>query len=113
MEQKNNDISCEHVVTHKTFKFHVSKVRPFFGELDDAIEVAKRDDDQWTVIEVKGFIGNVHQRESLGFLLDFEMGFSEMVNYNLDTKNNFMIKNYILNRPWMRALTFETNEKAK
>ena len=112
-QQLSNEVWCEHVISKKHHKFFVEKVRPFFGNLLEGEEAAKRDEDQWSVLKVNFFSGNVHLRDSLSFNLDFEMGFNETLSYNKDTKDNFMIKSFVSNRPWMKVLTFETNEISK
>ena len=81
--------------------------------MEDAFDLAKRDDDQWEVMRVIYFKGNVHLRNSLEFIVEFESDIVRSITYNNDTRDTLAIKDYALARPWLKHLTFSTTVEAQ
>ena len=47
--QVKNDVYCKHVNLGTEHTFHISRLRPFFGSLDDALRVAQLDKNQFLI----------------------------------------------------------------
>ena len=74
IQQVQNDISVKHVVTHSPHVFHVDRVKPFFGREDQAIAVARHDQQQFRIVSFNFYSGNPFVRTSMVFNITFEDG---------------------------------------
>ena len=54
---------------------HATRLKLFFGTPEEALEVAKHDKDQHTIVEIYWYSGNPHIRTSMQFSVLWEDGF--------------------------------------
>ena len=94
---RHNDVECTHIVTNQVKVFHVTNVMPVNLDTpyEELYEAAKRDHDQWDVISILGWKGDIMRKSSIEFLLEFEDGEQTWRSYDNDLKNNIVVKQYI------------------
>jgi RNase H-like domain found in reverse transcriptase len=100
-----NDVACRHLVLHTTHKFHVTRVKPFFGSHDEAIRCAKLDQNQYYIRTIKGYTGNPHVRSTMTFTVVFEDGEVD-VPWNADLANTQQYEEFINDRSELFPLRF-------
>jgi hypothetical protein len=109
LEQVNNDVKCRHVVLETEPILHVSRLKPFFGSLDDAVRVAKYDKDQRAIVEIQWYTGNPHLRTSMQFGVLWEDGFQAR-DYDADLANSQPFKTFVESRKELFPLRFSVKE---
>jgi hypothetical protein len=110
--QQKNDITCRHVVLHTIHKVHVSRVKPFFGTLEDALRVGKLDQNQYFIRSINYYTGNPRKRSSLTFNVSFEDGDAD-VAWNEDIANTQQMEEFIYAHPELFPLQYTAVEAEK
>ena len=74
ISMRHNDVECKHIVTNQVKTFHVSDVFPvnIDSEYNDLYEAAKLDQDQYVVVKIINWRGDVVTRSTLEFLVLFD-----------------------------------------
>lgn len=72
--QYKNDVEVKHLSIGNVFKFHVSTLKPFRGDLDTATALAHADRDQYIVSAILGYRGEPLRRTSMEFYVRFADG---------------------------------------
>ena len=72
--QTQNDVQCKHVNLGTVHTFHVERLHAFFGSRDDALRVARLDQDQYEISAINYYTENVFKRQSLLFNVSFADG---------------------------------------
>lgn len=67
VRQEKNDVTVEHVVLRTQHVLHVDRLKPFIGPLEEAVLVAKADQNQVFIVSLNYFTGNPHLRSSMTF----------------------------------------------
>ena len=112
IKQTKNDIECTHVVLGEDAILHVSRVKPFFGSKDDAIQVAMTDKDQYRIVSIDYCEGNPHLRTSMLFGVTWEDGF-QTIQYNPDLAASQQFKDFIHSRAYLFPLRFTSKQASK
>jgi len=92
--------------------FHVSRVKPFFGTREEALEIAKYDKNQYTIVRFNHFTGNPHVRQSLSFNVTFEDGTIDMP-YGQDLADSSQFDQYVNAHQVLYPLRYVTVKEAK
>jgi hypothetical protein len=95
LEQHKNDIAARHLVNRNKVNLHVSRVIPFFGTREEAVEAAKLDKNQFAILSINYYKGNPHIRTSMSFSVTFEDQTIQEVPYNADLVNTAQIEQFI------------------
>jgi hypothetical protein len=106
--QSHNDVTCEHVVTHKVKDIHVSRLKLFDGTPLEAYELAKYDDQQVEVISVAGHKGKPDlARTDMEFQLNWEDGTTtwELWTRDGNLRTNTKVMKYCARIPHLVELT--------
>ena len=74
VSQRNNDVTCRHLVGGQIETFHLSRVKIFHGNRDDAYKAALLDNDQYVIKEVLAYRGDPLTRTTMEFEVQFEAG---------------------------------------
>ena len=74
LAQVKNDLHVKHVVMHTKHSYHVTRFKPFFGTLEQAIHVAKLDKNQVSIISINYCTGNPFLRTGMEFNITFDDG---------------------------------------
>ena len=105
INHSKNDIECRHLVLKTEHKFHVSRVKPFFGSYEDAISCAKLDQNQYYIKYIKYYTGNPHIRKSMTFTIMWEDG-EASIPWSTDLANTQQYEEYINSRPDLFPLRY-------
>ena len=70
--QVKNTVECIHVNLQTYHEFHVSRLKPFIGTPEEALDIAKLDKNQVNIKHINYFTGNPHVRGSMLFNVTFE-----------------------------------------
>ena len=110
ISQAKNDITCEHLVNMDQQVLHNSRCIPFLGSEEDAFLVAKLDKNQFKVIAINYYKGNVHIRKSLIFNVTFEDNDLKELYHNADFTNTNVYQQYIKQYQWLIPLQYTSTE---
>lgn len=111
--QRKNDVECTHIVLGSEHVFHVSRLKPFLGTREEAAKIAKLDKDQFTIISVNYFRGNVFVRKSLKFNVSFEDNEHCWLNFTNDLSDTVQFKTYVERDNSLYPLRFESTKAKK
>lgn len=100
-----NDIECRHLILQTVHKFHVTRVKPFFGSYEDAIRCAKLDQNQYYIRSITGYTGNPHVRSTMTFTVLFEDG-EDKVPWNTDLANTQQYEEFVNDHTELFPLRF-------
>ena len=67
IQQVKNNVSVKHIVLHTDGKFLVSRLKPFIGSEEQALEIALHDQHQFTIQSINIFTGNPFERMSTAY----------------------------------------------
>ena len=65
-------------------EYHVERLKPFFGSREDAVDLAKRDTDQYDVDRIVNYRGDPDTRTTMEFFVLFKSGDSVWLPYSQD-----------------------------
>jgi hypothetical protein len=111
IQQVKNDVECVHISLRTCSKFHVSRLKPFFGSREEALEVAKLDKNQFFIVAFNYFRGNPHKRTSLVFNVTFEDETKD-IEYNRDLASSSQFDEYVNKEKFLFPLRYETAKQA-
>ena len=111
IEQHKNDITCRHVVRHRTIQAHVERVKPFYGNAQAAHEAALRDYDEYDVVAIDAYAGEPTKRKTLKFRVIYASGLSKWLPYS-ELAQNMFLDTYAKSRPELGPHLFSTSLQA-
>ena len=109
IEQVKNDVKCRHIVLQSESTLHVTRLKPFFGSLEEAFEVAKHDKDQQTIVAIQWYSGNPHIRTSMQFGVLWEDGFQAR-DYDADLAASQPFKSFVESRHELFPLRYTVKD---
>ena len=112
VRQVKNDIEVRHVVLNTEHVFHVDRLKPFVGSLEDAIRVAKDDQNQYFIQSINWYTGNPFKRSSLTFNVTFEDGTVD-VPYSADLAQSQQFQDFVAATPALFPLRFTAVDALK
>ena len=112
MKHVKNDVTCRHLNLGTVSVFHVTRLKPFFGSREDALRMARIDNDQFIIIKIVGFVGNPWKRSSLGFLVEFEDGDTPLLPFSPDLMLTGPMEAFVVSTPSLWPLRFKTGTEA-
>ena len=72
LEHVENTVTARHLASHVTIPMHCERFKPFFCEsYDIALELARKDFDQFVIDRILAYRGDIATRETLEFLVRF------------------------------------------
>ena len=74
IKQEHNIVQCRHVVNENIEPLHVSRLRLFAGTMEEAVELALRDSDQYMIQAVTAWRGDPKERKKMQFWVEYEDG---------------------------------------
>jgi hypothetical protein len=113
ISQYKNDIKAKHIVNHNMVELHVSQVKPFFGNRDEAIAMGKLDKNQYTIMSINHYTGNPHIRTSMTFSVTFEDSETVMLPWTQDLAQSMQLDQYISANKELYILRFPAKETGK
>ena len=103
--QVGNDVTAVHVVLRTQSVFHVERLKPFVGSLEDAVHIAKADQHQVFIVSINFYTGNPHIRSSMSFNVTFDDGTIDMP-YGTDLASSQQFHDYITAAPELFPLRY-------
>jgi hypothetical protein len=116
LEQRKNDVRMKHCCMHTEATQHLSRLKPFFGSLEDAKRIAELDYNQFLIQRINYFTGNPHLRTSMEFSVTFVNGDStetKMLPYNRDLADSQQFEQYINSVAYLIPLRYLASEAPK
>ena len=107
IEQRKNDITCQHVVRHRIVKVHVERVKPFYGNAQAAHEAALRDYDEYDIVAINGYSGEPTKRKTLDFRVVYASGLTRWLPF-AELSQNIFLDQYAKSRPELEPLLSDT-----
>ena len=112
VSQDKNDVTCVHVNLKSKHVLHVSRLKPFAGSMEDALEIAKLDKNQFNIVSINYFSGYPHRRSSLSFNITFEDGTVDR-QYDVDLAASMQYQAYVESKKYLFPLRYRTVVEAK
>jgi hypothetical protein len=104
ISQSKNDITCQHVNMKTVSVLHSSRVKPFFGSIEDALALAQLDNNQFNIVSINYFTGNPHLRTSMSFNVTFADETVDL-DFNHDFADSQQFHDYTRSKPILFPLT--------
>ena len=112
LTQDKNDVTCVHVNLRTKHVLHVTRLKPFFGDMSEALEVAKLDKNQFNIVSINHFSGNPHRRTSLSFNITFEDGVVDR-KWDADLAGSMQYQAYVETKKYLYPLRYRTAAEAR
>jgi hypothetical protein len=84
ISQNKNDVTTRNLVYGNVREYCVERLKPFFGSREDAVDLAKRDTDQYDVDRIVSYRGDPETRITMEFFVLFKSGDSVWLPYSQD-----------------------------
>jgi hypothetical protein len=84
ISQNKNDVTTRNLVYGNVREYYVERLKPFFGSREDAVDLAKRDTDQYDVDRIVTYRGDPETRTTMEFFVLFKSGDSVWLPYSQD-----------------------------
>ena len=68
------NVTCKHANVGTVQVFHIDRVKPFYGSLEEATVLAQVDYQQFVVLNITAYRGDPEKRSEMEFLLEYEDG---------------------------------------
>jgi hypothetical protein len=104
IQQVKNDITLRHLAIGHERVVHTSRVRPFFGSVENGLELAKLDYHQWDIRTINHWTGNIYHRKSLLFNVTFEDGETVELPFTNDLSESINFEEFVSGQPLLRPL---------
>ena len=102
--QVQNDVECTHVNLNTSHIFHVSRLKPFVGSPEEALDIARLDQNQVFIRSINYFEGNPHVRKSMSFNVTFEDMETFDLPFNADLAGSQQFQDYVNSIPYLFPL---------
>ena len=110
IKQEHNIVLCRHVISEKVEPLHVTRLRLFSGTIEEAKDVALRDDDQYMVVAITAWKGSPDVRSNMQFWVEYDDGDAMWVTYKPDLASNDKFKAYVDRTSELFPLRFSTTD---
>ena len=84
LQQIKNDVDCRHVILGHVKQFHVSRLKLFYGSMDEAKRVAMIDNNQFVIESILAYRGDPMKRTTMEFEVKFADGSLVWLPWNKD-----------------------------
>jgi hypothetical protein len=112
LSQCKNDVDCVHVNLRTKSVFHITRLKPFFGSYEQALVMARLDQNQFVIKSINYFTGNPLVRRSLSFSVTFDDGTTSHLNHSPDFASSAQFAAYVNSRPVLLPLRYSTAAQA-
>ena len=113
VSQRSNDVTIKHLAIAQEKVVHVSRLRPFFGDEEEALELAKLDYNQYKIVSINYWYGNMYVRRSLRFNVTFEDGTTVDIPFTSDFSSSINFEQYVSTQPLLLPLLVTAAEQKK
>jgi hypothetical protein len=74
LKHYKNDVTCRHLNTGIVQLFHVDRLKPYFGTLDSAKDLAQADGFQHVIVDITAHRGDPMSRKKMDFYIQYAEG---------------------------------------
>ena len=113
LQQYKNDVTIRHMATGVVAVEHVSRLRPYTGNLADARRVAMADYDQTVIDRVVWYVGDINKRKSLEFKTIFADGDIRYKPFEQDLTSTIQFEDFCRSRQHLTQLLYSGKEAEK
>jgi hypothetical protein len=111
--QYANDVTAIHMSTGKTYVFHVTELKLFIGDEQSAQLAADKDAQQYSVLKIAAYNGNVMKTSTLYFQIHYSDGDILWIPYTKDLDANLLFQQFIDSTPQLFKLKFSSQTEAQ
>jgi hypothetical protein len=104
LSQRKNDVKLRNLIRGSISEVHCDKLKIFYGSRDEAKEMAKLDNDEYTISEFLAYRGDPVLRTSMEFLVKFEDGDEVWLPWSKDLFDTIQYENYCRSHLPLRPL---------
>jgi hypothetical protein len=104
ISQYKNDITCRHANIGTVQVFHVDRVKPFYGSLEEATVLARVDHQQFIITRIMAYRGDPELRSKTEFLLEYEDGTISWKSWDQDLFDSLPYEQYCRTVPQLRPM---------
>ena len=104
ISQYKNDITCRHANIGTVQVFHVDRVKPFYGSLEEATVLARVDHQQFIITRIMAYRGDPELRSKTKFLLEYEDGTISWKSWDQDLFDSLPYEQYCRTVPQLRPM---------
>ncbi len=106
IKQYKNDVTCKHIIMGNIETLHVSRLKPFFGDLDAAKRMAMIDHDQYEVDQFLAHRGDPYTRTTMEFEIRFKDGEVKWLTFSEDLFQTVPYEEYCRSKPELQLLLY-------
>ena len=110
MSQYKNDVTCKHANSGTVQIFHVDRVKPFYGSLEEATTLAQVDYQQFVIADITAYRGDPHLRSKMEFLITYEDGTISWKSWDQDLFRSLPYEHFCRSIPQLRPLILKVAE---
>ena len=107
-----NKVSCEHLVTNKRRRIQVDRLKPFFGSVTEAYQLALRDNNEFVVDSILGHSGEACARKAMDFEVKYRDGDKKWHQFE-DIRNTIYFEAYCQNKSYLLQLLMTVKQYSK
>jgi len=113
VQQVKNDVTIKHLAISQEKVVHVSRLRPYFGDEAQAIELSKLDYNQITIKSINYWTGNMYVRASLQFNVTFEDDETLNLLFTKDLSDSLNFEQFVSTQQLLKPLLGTVAEMKK
>ena len=102
--QQGNEVAVTNLVDNSPRAFHVTECVLFAGSRDDAVHLARQDNNQWAITDIIGWRGDPNARGSLSFRVLFDTGEAVWMLHSSDITESTQFHRYCDQCPPLQQL---------
>jgi hypothetical protein len=111
--QRANDVDCRHLCTGAIKTLHVSRLKIFHGNREEALRVAKLDYEQHDVSAITGYCGDPLKPRTMELEVTFQDGDVQWCKLSKDITSTAAFEDFCNAKPFLRILLFLTVPHAR
>ncbi|KAG9292464.1 hypothetical protein G9A89_000462 [Geosiphon pyriformis] len=113
IKQYKNDVTCKHIVLGNIKDFHVTRLKIFHGSREEAVRIAKLDNDQFTIRRFIAYRGDPTVRTTVEFEIEFEDDSIVWLPWSKDIFDTVQYEDFCRSRPELFILVYSAKEAQK
>jgi hypothetical protein len=104
VKQVKNDVECQNLVHGSISTYHVERLKIFHGTKEEALQLARLDNDQYVIDKIQAYRGYPLVRTSMEFEVKFADGNTVWLPWSVDLFTTVQYEEYCRSLPELRPL---------